>query len=323
MARPHFRSPFILAAGACLVACLVALLATQWSELPAVAQVIEAISPQADTAGTADKDKLGTKWVRVVKDKQGKPLAMQTAIVRYVPRSADGAGVVVDLIGAVHIGDRAYYRQLNRRFRQYDALLYELVAAEGTVVPKGRGTSNTHPLGMLQNGLKTMLEIEHQLEQIDYTRPNFVHADFSPEEFFQSMEDRNESFLQMYFRMLGQSMAMQSQQAAEGTSTDLEVISALFSNDRPRQLKIVMAKQFESMESLVVGLSGPEGSTLITERNKRALEVLREQLDGGKRKLGIFYGAGHLSDMHERLVADFDLVPVKIEWVEAWNLRKK
>ena len=139
----------------------------------------------------------------------------------------------------------------------------------------------------------------------------------------QSMEDRDEGFAQLYFRMVGQALAQQSQQSVEGESADLDILSALFSNDRPRQLKIAMAKQFESMESMLVGFSGPEGSTLITERNKRALEVLRAQQAAGKRKLGIFYGAGHLSDMHKRLVEEFGLQPIAIFWLEAWDLREK
>jgi len=175
----------------------------------------------------------------------------------------------------------------------------------------------------MQNGMKTMLEIEHQLEQVAYTRANFVHADLSPDEFLKSMEDRGEGFVQMYFRMIGQALAHQSQQSAQGESADLDILGALFSDDRPRRLKIVMAKQFESMESLMVGFSGPEGSTLITERNKRALEVLRQQQAAGKRKLGIFYGAGHLSDMHKQLVKEFGLTPIGIVWLEAWDLREK
>ena len=75
------------------------------------------------------------------------------------------------------------------------------------------------------------------------------------------------------------------------------------------------------MESLLTSISGPEGSTLITERNKRALEVLRQELQAGKRKVGIFYGAGHLADMHERLIKDFGLTPVNITWLEAWDLK--
>jgi len=272
--------------------------------------------------------KPGEDWVRILRDDRGKPLALEVAIVRYIPskltkRQAKAASEYVDLVGAIHIGDRRYYQQLNKRFRQYDALLYELVAPEGTVVERGRGTSNLNPLGAMQNGMKSMLEIEHQLEQIDYSRPNFVHADFSPEEFMQSMENRDEGFLQLYFRMIGQAVAQQSQQAAQGESSDLDIFSALFSKDRPRKLKIALAKQFESMESMLVSFSGPDGSTLITERNKRALEVLRGQLTDGKRKIGIFYGAGHLADMHERLIEEFDMKPVEVTWLEAWDLREK
>ena len=270
---------------------------------------------------------LGEKWVRLNVDDDEKPLALEVAVVRYVrpdlkEQPAAKAPEYVDLVGAVHIGDFKYYAKLNRRFRDYDAVLYELVAPEGTVVERGRGTSNAHPLGALQNGMKTMLEIEHQLEQINYTRPNFVHADFSPDEFSQSMRDRDEGWGQLYFRMIGQAMAQQSQQNAQGNSADLDILTALMSKDRARMLKVALAKQFESMEAMLSGLGGPEGSTLITERNKRALKVLREQQTAGKRKLAIFYGAGHLSDMHERLVEEFGLVPVAIVWLEAWNLRE-
>ena len=293
----------------------------------------EQVHAQTQTVAEATDDQaaaaqLGEDWVRLSRDKRGKPLALEVAIVRYVPakvskRRAATASEYVDLVGAVHIGDRSYYRQLNKQFRQYEALLYELVAPEGTVVERGRGTSNLNPLGAMQNGMKSMLKVEHQLEQIDYTRPNFVHADFSPDEFLQSMENRDEGFMQLYFRMMGQAVAMQSQQAAEGQSTELDIVSAFLSKDRPRMLKIALAKQFESMESMLVSISGPDGSTIITERNKRALEVLRQQQAAGKRKLAIFYGAGHLADMHDRLVEEFGMKAVEITWVEAWDLREK
>src|SRR5688572_17723479 len=159
----------------------------------------------------------GEKWVRVHQDKKGKPLAMQTAIVRYVNaddyesgKSGSAYKQYVDLVGAIHVADKAYYDELNRRFKKYDAVLYELVAPEGTEVPKGRGTSSAHPLGALQNGLKSMLNVEHQLEQIDYTRKNMIHADLSPAEFLDSMDKKDEGFAQMYFRMIGASVAQQS-----------------------------------------------------------------------------------------------------------------
>jgi hypothetical protein len=279
------------------------------------------------TKAAPAKTEIGNDWVRVQYGDDGKPVGMQTAIVRYATKAKpDGASappIVVDLIGAVHVGDVSYYRQLNQHFKQYDALLYELVAPEGTVVERGRGTSNAHPVGAMQNGIKSLLELDHQLEEIDYTRPNFVHADMSPDQFVQAMKDRNESFLQMYFRLLGNAMAHQSELTANGQSLDIELFAALFAKDRPRRLKMALAKQLAEMESLMVSFGGEEGSVIISERNKMALKVLKEQLAAGKRKLGIFYGAGHLNDMDERLRKDFQLEPVSISWLTAWNLTTK
>jgi hypothetical protein len=282
------------------------------------------------------KADLGTEWVRFTKDEDGNPQALEIAIVRYVPAkmaaqfagntkegSLPNARQYVDLIGAVHVGDKAYYEGLNDSFRQYQALLYELVAPEGTRVERGRGTSNLHPVGAMQNGIKSMLELEHQLEMVDYTRPNFVHADMSPEEFGESMTARDESFMQMYMRMAGQAIAEQSGDPSQGFMMNLDLLSAMASENKALKLKTTIAKQFASMESMLSGMSGPEGSTLITERNKTALEVLRKQQKAGKRKIGIFYGAGHLNDMHERLIKDFGMQPVGITWVEAWDLREK
>ena len=304
--------------------------------LQAFLAVAISTAARAEEVAIKTEPALGTEWVRLKVDDRGEPLALEVAIVRYVPatmakqfatRLPEGklpnAREFVDLIGAVHVGDLAYYSQLNRWFKQYQALLYELVAPKGTRVERGRGTSNMHPVGAMQNSIKTMLEIEHQLEQVDYTRPNFVHADMSPEEFGQSMNDRDESFMQMYARMMGQAIAQQTELADGGMSTDFDIFSAMFATDRARMLKIAIAKQFQSMESMLSGMSGPEGSTLITERNKRALEVLRKQQRMGKRKLGIFYGAGHLNDMNDRLIKDFHMQPVGITWMEAWNLREK
>lgn len=294
------------------------------SILVPVGQVGAQPAAAPDAAASNLNGGVGAEWVRVMKDQQGEPLAMQVAVVRY--RSTPDTrkpDVEVDLVGAVHVGDADYYSKLNERFESYDALLYELVAPEGTVIEPGTKASNRHALGALQNGMKNMLELEHQLEQVDYTKKNFVHADMSPDEFFDSMDSRGESFIQMYFRMVGQSIAHQSSLQAGGASPDIDLMKALFAKDRARQLKIAMAGQLAEMESLLTAFGGENGSTLITERNKAALKVLREQIDAGKKKLGVFYGAGHLADMHERLLTEFGMEPVEVTWLDAWNLAAK
>jgi hypothetical protein len=267
----------------------------------------------------------GPEFLRLTRDSKDVPTAMQTAIVSYVPADESGKGLKVDLVAAVHVGERSYYDQLNREFEGYDALLYELVAPEDNNVPEaGQGTSNAHPIGLLQNGLKDILELEHQLALVKYDRPNFVHADMSPEEFAKSMASRDESLTKLFFRLMGQGIAQQSkQQAKSGTNAEAEMMAAMFSPQRAVKMKRILAEQFGDLESAMAGLDGPDGSTIITERNKVALDVLKEQIAAGKKKIGVFYGAGHLKDMDERLRRDFRLKRGETRWLTAWDMRSE
>lgn len=248
-----------------------------------------------------------------------KPISMQTSVVRYVPTDAAEYHATVDLVGAVHVGEKEYYEELNKRFRDYDAVLFELVAPEGFQVPEGKTLESRSGVGALQNVLKDVLGLQFQLECVDYSAKNFVHADMSPQEFAKSMKDRGESFLQMFFRMMGQSMAMQAKRS-NGPS-DIQLMFAILRRDKPT-IKRIFAEQFEDMETTVSAFNGPDGSTIITERNKKALEVLVRELKGGKKKVAIFYGAGHLPDMEARLLKDFGLEKKRVEWLTAWDLTK-
>jgi hypothetical protein len=74
------------------------------------------------------------------------------------------------------------------------------------------------------------------------------------------------------------------------------------------------------LENLVAGIDrGQEGqgSVLVSARNERAMEVLHDQLSRGRRRAGIFYGAGHMPDFHRRLLkAGF--AEERAEWLPAW-----
>ncbi|HVX14380.1 MAG TPA: hypothetical protein VHC22_24550 [Pirellulales bacterium] len=257
------------------------------------------------------------KYIRLVRDDNRKPLELQTAIVRFVSADESRPQLSVDLIAAVHVGEKSYYERLNEQFADYDALLYELVAPEGTRVPKG-GVKSNHPVSRLQTAMKDLLALDFQLDHVDYQSKNFVHADMSPETFSKSMNDRGESIWALLFRMLGQSLAEES----KGGSVDGELLLALFDKNRALALKRVLAVQFEDLEGAMSAFNGPDGSTLITERNKRALEVLGKEIAAGKKHLAIFYGAGHMPDMAKRLMADFNLRPAREEWVTAWDLHE-
>ena len=85
------------------------------------------------------------------------------------------------------------------------------------------------------------------------------------------------------------------------------------------QMKLLMAEQFQEMEGTMKVLSGENGSTIINERNKKALSVLEREIAAGKKRLGIFYGAGHLPDMDEKM-REMGFKPVGRQWLVAWRL---
>ena len=114
---------------------------------------------------------------------------------------------------------------------------------------------------------------------------------------------------------------MAEQGSGKSAGEEAEFIKALFADDRQLALKRVLAEQLSSQTELLETLAGEDGSTLITVRNQRALEVLREQLDAGARDIAIFYGAGHMPDFEKRLVDEFGMRRVSNEWIEAWDLR--
>jgi hypothetical protein len=256
-------------------------------------------------------------FLRLRRDDKKRAVAMETAVVRFA--GPNRPGVVVDLVGAVHIADKDYYDELNKLFESYDVVLFELVAPEGTKVPKGGRHGSTHPIGALQEGMSSILELRHQLECVDYTKANLLHADMSPDEFSKTMDQRGESFVQMFLRLMGQGMA---QNAGGGGTSDAALIMALFSKDRATKLKIVMAEQFENLGGQLAALDGADGSTIITERNRKCFEVLDKQLKDGKKSIAIFYGAGHLPDMEKRLLVEYGLQRQSEKWLPAWRLQK-
>ena len=95
--------------------------------------------------------------------------------------------------------DREVRRLINHfyKHKSYDAMLYELVADPTANKPDKRAErGGFNPLGALQTGMKDVLDLKFQLDEVDYRPANFVHADMSPEEFLASMAKKRREFLQ-------------------------------------------------------------------------------------------------------------------------------
>ena len=88
-------------------------------------------------------------------------------------------------------------------------------------------------------------------------------------------------------------------------------------------MKRLIAKNMSELEATVNALEAGDGTVIITERNKVALKVLRKTLeDDDKKRIAIFYGAGHMPDMEERMIKQFGMRRAGTLWLAAWRLPK-
>lgn len=297
-----------------LVGRFLALLAASALLIPTItAGLAPAAQPAPATAASQDQAEADESQFIRFQEKAGGGGVLQTNIVPYV----NDEGVRVDLIGAVHVGDHAYYELLNERFRQYDSLLYEMVKpseAQGVRQDAGPGLGL---IGMLQQAMKTILELEHQVAAIDYRAENFVHADMDLETFMRRQAEKGEGFLEMMLRQMLNDMTRPVDPDHQPPSL-VEILDALEAPDRARRLKLLFAEELSRPEQMMK-LFGEE-SVILDERNDAAFEVLDERIEAGDRRLGVFYGAAHLPDMAEMLKERGFGREGEIEWLSAWDM---
>lgn len=329
--RPVFRSMSALA-GLAVVMCSAALYNVT------VAQQQEKSSKKQQAADKSEKQKPEHEYVRIRKNDKNLAVALETSVITF-EGSSTYPKAQVDLIGAIHLGEPEYYKQLNELFKKYDVLLFEAVmpeeAVKGGMRPGGGEGSHRKPLSdeeewsdakvgftaisVLQVGMKDALGMEFQLTGVDYTPDNFVHADMTAEEFEASMKERGESFSGMFLTEMGKSMSAQQKQ--NPLAMNLDMMMSALSSDRGYRIRRIFATQLAKAGEgdAFAGFDG--ASTIITERNKKCLSVMEQELKKGRRKVGIFYGAGHFADMEKRMVEEHGFKRTGEEWLVAWHLR--
>ena len=275
----------------------------------------------ADKGQAHDKDseQRRSKFIRIHTDKNAQPLALQTAITSYRPKN----GIrVVDLIAAVHLGEQSYYGALNKQFESYDVLLYELVAPKGAIPTRHPGRA-TNIFSMLQRLPGTMLGLESQLDHVDYAKPNFVHADLSPEEMARRMSERGDDVLSIAMEVFDDIQEQQDriQQAQQNDPTNPSATTDILEMlSDPLDMKRKLAVYFTDSDNLAAGLGKTLNRMLINDRNQAAMRALQTELSKGKQRIGIFYGAAHMPDFDRRLREDLEMQPNEQQWLTAWDL---
>ncbi len=265
--------------------------------------------------------------LRITVDSDSKREHLEVPLVRYQRSQSYGDAATVDFVGAVHLGERSYYEDLNRRLKVYDVVLYELVS-DGEHLPVQNGESTDSILGTVQRAMCNLLGLAFQLDVINYRAKNFVHADLSPEELRDAMQARGETLPQLLMKLIKLSMDPELQRTLEAKGykdASLEGINPLLillRGPTPQErlvLRRFMAQGLVGSDTVLKALEGERGFSLITDRNAEVMAVLNKETAAGRRSLAIFYGVGHLPDLHERLVKQGYRI-TQIEWMNAWNM---
>ena len=297
------------------------------------------LAPAAHAPARGGKTKAARDYVRYIgDDKRGK---LQTVIV-----TMKKGGVQVELIGAVHVADTRYYQALTELFTGYEELLFELVdgqkmkhdleakpakksapPAQGTfpdddeadtAAPKDRNPA-FKIISLLMHGFGNYFHLQYQTDGIDYHTKNFVHADVSMDEFVRLQADKGESFVDLIRKAIEAQLEVGSDRNAEPKGSQL--LLALLGDSSG--LKVAMARQLAAADELVAVMEKEDGgSVIITERNRKALSVLDREVAAGRKNLGIFYGAAHLSEMESEMEKK-GYHRTGERWMNAWDIKPR
>lgn len=275
-----------------------------------------------------DEPDLGPRqYLRVTRDTRREPLALESSVVMFRPQSGSrwdsilGKGGSVSLIGAIHIGEPTYYRQINDELARYDRVLYEMVGPRGVRPHPKRTHSKLDILSGFQYFLTDYFGMIHQVDGVDYSPHHFVHADLSMEDLVAEGKRRGESVVSIAVGILSDMVRTYNQLSRDQNRASSSRQQAITADSSPP----AMLRQFAEV---MVSTGGQGiGETLepylIDVRNAEALRVLQRELRAGARNVAIFYGAAHLPKMEEELRRKFGLIPVAERWVRAWDLQAR
>ncbi len=256
------------------------------------------------------------RFLKIENSAAGIPLFLKSSIRTC---EIESLGSKVSLVSAVHVADKKYYEELNNKFGYYEAVLYELIAPKNYQLSRGKA-GEMSGISQLQITLTKVLGLSFQLNEIDYKKPYMVHADMSPDEFVDTMKTKNESFGKLLIRILLKESLFGGENKV--TPPDLRQLFLLFAApSEKRALKRLLAPEFKDIETLSDVIEKSGGSSIVSARNKVALEKLKEVLQKGMKNVAIFYGAAHMTDLEQRLGSEFGCVKFEEEWLTAWDMQ--
>jgi len=277
-------------------------------------------------------------YLRAVDDEAGGRV-LQIASRTLVSPEKQGSSVT--LLGVSHLGNKTYYKEIQKKLDRADLVLFEGVGFGDKVPKKNEGRSNA--VSEMQLSLARSMGLVFQLEAIRYDRAHFRNSDLSTEALMTRLkggplkagrsgkngsEGKSEK---------GDQRSKELMEALSGNSFVLNFLGkalSFFGKDPKFRalMKLAIVETLGAIEGDVTRLaesSGPDMEkfmkVLLEDRNTIVFRDLRKVLKGKNppKEIVVFYGAAHMPDLEKRLVEKLGFQSKRDDWLVAFGVNPK
>ena len=238
-----------------------------------------------------------------------------------------GRGPTVWLVGVTHLGESRYYTELQRFLEEQTLVLFEGIGATN-----GEFRSTQEDTYSLQADLARSLGLAFQLNAIDYDQPHFRNSDLTLDQLAEAFSRMHEDQPAARGGLdVGQLVELMEGEGLMGALARLATTVIAASPRIQAAAKVTMIEAFSSLpanlkESLAVPPSlQPLLVVLIDERDKVVVHDLQTALRSKPRpeSVALFYGAGHMADLEQRVRDALRYRPGEERWLTAFSVDVK
>lgn len=172
----------------------------------------------------------------------------------------------------------------------------------------------------LQAQLAKALNLDFQLEAMDYGRPHYRCSDMTMDQMNRAMKERGVDFMEFGGTLAGTSLPARM---VNLLLQAIRLFDAMADGMMSDMVKVVMIEVLGN-ESITEGALNQQfgrgfGEVIVGERNQVVMDDLAELLknEPDVRSVAIFYGAAHMKDFEERLAKQLGYAPTTVEWISA------
>ncbi|MBN9503014.1 MAG: hypothetical protein BGO01_11085 [Armatimonadetes bacterium 55-13] len=213
------------------------------------------------------------------------------------------------LVGAMHVGNKQYYKDIQTLLDSQDTVLFEGVRpgknAPKTPPPAKTDANAPKPIYKV---LSDALGLEFQLTEIKYDRPGWVNSDLSMDDLDRINKEKGG----------GKPTGFDTvKQLLDPNSPMAGMLTTMLSTATPgvkEALKLIIVKKVAAGET--PGLDSTTQDVILHARNDAALEVFDKTVkkENPPKSIGIFYGAMHMPGIEKTLVEKYGYKQTDAKW---------